>query len=607
MGSSSGMMGLRPKPRASGVKAVFFLVSFSVWMCKLTGASSDFDDEEIYTTMGRFCNNRCETDSKGRNQCCVNVNHHCQKICVYNDCLQCLRNPGMRNECLQPRDVTCRNSTCGYNREHVNCICLQDLNRCVDEDYWMIYYTDMTDTKAPETSGNEVNVTAIILGWILSLVLLLVIIGAVVCYFQRKCNSSGQPSMVSSDVELTANGSSRAQLAVPPPPPPLGGSVGYSYAYDHVTTNRSTEVHTYDYVDDGEGSSHYFKNGQRKSSSEEKGGVTEDANETQVQEVPVRDEGDEVTGVDVRITDDVVEVTDSPSGVRATAAEVIDPTYFTLIPTEEQKAQSEASGNEVAAVPNEGNVASSSTEVLTQKAQIEASGYEVAAVHHDGNVASSATEALTQNIQNEASGYEVAAVPNEGDTASSSSEVHTQKAQHEASGYEVAAVPHEGNVASSSTEVLTQKAQHEASGYEVAAVPNEGDTASSSSEVLTQKAQHEASGYEVAAVPHEGNVASSSTEVFTQKGDHNTYFPLLLNNTDQKSTKEGSDRNQDAGVMQPATNTQSWSETSCPSLKTTGAEETTSYDHLVRDPDRLSHDGALSGQNNNDNYQHLKV
>ena len=208
-------------------------------------------------------------------------------------------------------------------------------------------------------------------------------------------------------------GSSRAQLAVPPPPPlPLGGSVGYSYAYDHVTTNRSTEVHTYDYVDDGEGSSHYFKNGQRKSSSEEKGGVAEDANETQVQEVPVRDEGDEVTGVDARTTDDVVEVTDSPSGVRSTAAEGIDPTYFSLIPTEEQKAQSEASGNEVAAVPNEGNVASSSTEVLTQKAQIEASGYEVAAVHHDGNVASSATEDLTQKIQYEASGYEVAPVPN---------------------------------------------------------------------------------------------------------------------------------------------------------------------------------------------------
>ena len=137
-------------------------------------------------------------------------------------------------------------------------------------------------------------------------------------------------------------------------------------------------------------------------------------------------------------------------------------------------------------------------------------------------------------------------------------------------------------------------------------MPNEGNTASSSSEVHTQKAQHEASGYEVAAVPHEGNVASSSTEVLTQKGDHNTYFPLLLNNTDQKSTKEGSDRNQVAGVMQPATNTQSWSETSFPSLKTR-AEETTSYDHLVRDPDRVSHDGALSGQNNNDNYQHLKV
>ncbi|XP_033626951.1 uncharacterized protein LOC117289873 isoform X2 [Asterias rubens] len=476
--------GLGPKPRASGVKVLVFLMAFSVWMCKRTGASSDFDDEEIYTTIGRFCNNRCETDSQGRNQCCVNVVHHCQKICVYNDCLQCLRNPGLRNECLHQQDITCRNSTCrpGDNREHVNCICSQDLKR------------------------------------------------------------------VSSDVELTANGSSRAQLAVPPPPPlPLGGSVGYSYAYDHVTTNRSTEVHTYDYVDDGEGSSHYFKNGQRKSSSEEKGGVTEDANETQVQEVPVRDEGDEVTGVDARTTDDVVEVTDSPSGVRSTAAEGIDPTYFSLIPTEEQKAQSEASGNEVAAVPNEGNVASSSTEVLTQKAQIEASGYEVAAVHHDGNVASAATEALTQKIQHEASGYEVAPVPNEGDTASSSSEVHTKKAQHEAS------------------------------------------------------------GYEVAAVPHEGNVASSSTEVLTQKGDHNTYFPLLLNNTDQKSTKEGSDRNHVAGVMQPATNTQSWSETSCPSLKTTGAEETTSYDHLVRDPDRVSHDGALSGQNNNDNYQHLKV
>ncbi len=157
-------------------------------------------------------------------------------------------------------------------------------------------------------------------------------------------------------------GSNRAQLAEPPT---LSGSVEYSYAYDHLLTNQSTEIHTYDYVDDGEGSSHYFKSEPRKTSSAEKGGVTEDVKETQGQEVPVKEEDDEVTGEDERTIGAVVEETDSSSGVRS--IEGIDNAYFALIPTEEQNTQNEASGYEVAAVPHDGDVASSSTEVITQK------------------------------------------------------------------------------------------------------------------------------------------------------------------------------------------------------------------------------------------------
>lgn len=121
--------------------------------------------------------------------------------------------------------------------------------------------------------------------------------------------------------------------------------------------------------------------------------------------------------------------------------------------------------------------------------------------------------------------------------------------------------------------------------------------------------EEEDSGNEVAAVIPEDGAASSSTEVLTQKGDNSTHVPLIPS-TDHGSPNEQSNGYEVAGVMQSATNANGEAESSfCsrPSQKTTGPGQTTSYDHLARDSSKLSHDGALSGKNQNDDYQHLQM
>ncbi|XP_071790955.1 uncharacterized protein [Asterias amurensis] len=392
---------------------------------------------QLNTLCEQICRNQCPYNCWNNTARDTTIPPHCRgsqiQYCVYMDAVACYED--------DDRAVCVHRS--GPGSTSTFCVCRSD--------------QDMTYTSCKPPSDNSGNNTAaVVLGSLFALLLFLVIIGAVIFYLRRQgrlpsfvkqtSNPAGLPS-----VPLEARDASRSKLPDPPVP---GGSMEYSYAYDHrpakpgAKEDPDQDDHTYYSVGEGgyrEGNRRYVLDGQRKIPATKKPDTsTDDAKDHPCFVLNRNDDSDESGSERGERHENGDEVTDSSTGVKP--REGTDD-YTSLVPTGDPKSRSKQPGKEDYVSPtlaNESDVRSPPVESPTDvdddsyfpliqaaapKSTVKQSGYEDAKIptstspsevqpsNCDDDTYTPLALTVEPKSQNEHSGYEAATILKPGSAA----------------------------------------------------------------------------------------------------------------------------------------------------------------------------------------------